>query len=85
MTIANFNIWIIFGVVAAILLIVFWRSRNAVWGGLIIGTIIGFMIALFDFKENGFVWYIVGKGAILGTILGFIADLLGRMSDFIKK
>jgi len=85
MTIVNFDIWTILGIITVILLIVFWQSRNAVWGGLIIGIIVGFVVTFFISREDGFDWFIIGKGAILGTILGFIADLLGRVSDFIKN
>lgn len=42
------DIWIILGVVAAILLAIYFRSRNAVWGGLTGGIIIGFMIVIFS-------------------------------------
>ncbi len=78
--------WIILGIIAAILLIVFWGRRNAIWGGLTLGIIIGLIVAVFSvFKGSGFDGYIVGKGAILGTIIGFIAQSLGRVSDLIKK
>lgn len=80
------TIWKILGIITAVLLIVFCRRRSAVWGGLTLGVIIGFIVAIFFvFKGSGFNWYIIGKGAIAGTILGFIAELLGMASDFIKK
>jgi len=76
------NIWIILGIFSAILLVVYFkRGRNALWGGLTAGTIIGFIIALF----SGFNWYIVGKGAILGTLIGFAAELLGILSDCLRR
>lgn len=73
----NFSIWIILGIVTVILLMFFWRTRNAVWGGFTIGIIIGLIVALF----SGFDWYMVVKGAISGTIVGFGAELLGKFSD----
>ncbi|MDP1845946.1 MAG: hypothetical protein Q8L09_04345 [Candidatus Moranbacteria bacterium] len=83
---SNVNIWIIFGVVAVVLLIVFWRKRNAVWGGLTAGIIIGIIVAIFYlFKGNKFDWFLIGKGAIVGAILGFIAELLGKISDHIRR
>jgi len=83
---ANLNIWIILGIIAIILLIIYWRSRNAVWGGLTIGIILGLIIAIFYlFRGHGFSWYIIGKGATIGTIVGFGAELLGKISDFIRK
>lgn len=82
----NFNAWTIFGAVAVVLLIIFWRRRNAVWGGLAIGITIGIIVALFYLlKGNKFDWFILGKGAIVGVILGFIAELLGKISDKIRK
>lgn len=78
--------WIMLGIITAILLIVFWGRRNAIWGGLTLGIIIGLIVAIFFiFKGSGFDVYIVGKGAILGTIVGSIAQLLGKISDLIKK
>lgn len=83
---AYINIWTILGVITIVLLIIFRRKRNAVWGGLTIGAVIGVIIAIiYLFKGSGFNWSIVGKGAVLGTIAGFIAELLGIISDFIKK
>jgi len=70
--------WIILGIVSVILLIVFWRNKNAVWGGLTLGFIVGLIIALtYLFKGNGFSYMILIKGAILGVIAGSIAELLG--------
>jgi len=86
-TMTNLDIWKILGIITVVLLVVFFRHvQNAVWGGLTIGIIIGFLVAIFFvFKGNGFDWSIIIKGAILGTLTGFIAELLGRVSDFIKK
>jgi len=82
----NLNIWYILGIIAVVLLIIYWPKRSAVWGGLTIGIIIGFIVAIFYLsKETGFNWFIVGKSAILGTLAGFIAELLGIISDFIRK
>ena len=82
----NIDIWKILGITTIILLIFFWRPRNAVWGGFTLGAIIGFIIAIFFvFRGLGFNWYIIGKGAISGTILGIFAELLGMVSNFIKK
>lgn len=75
------NIWTILGVISAVLLIVYWGNRNAVWGGLTIGIIIGLAISLF----SGFDLSVVGKGAVVGTMLGFVAELLGKISDKIRN
>ena len=82
----NPNAWIILGIVTIVLLIVFWRKRNAVWGSLTIGIIVGFIITIVSvFKGSSFDWYVIGKGAILGAIIGFIAELLGMVGDYIKR
>lgn len=79
-------IWKILGIIIIILLVIYWGRRNAVWGGFTIGIIIGFIIAIFFlFEGSGFDWYIIGKGAISGALLGFAAELLGKVSDFIKR
>tara|TARA_Y100000310_G_scaffold265922_1_gene277186 strand:+ start:87 stop:353 length:267 start_codon:yes stop_codon:yes gene_type:complete len=83
---ASFGIWTILGIISAVLLIIFFENRNAVWGGLTLGAIIGLIITLFFvFGGSGFDWSIIGKGMILGTLFGFVAELLGKTSDFIKK
>ncbi len=82
----NIGIWKILGIIAIILLITYWRSRNAVWGGLTIGVILGLIVAIFYlFVGHGFSWSIIGKSATLGTMIGFGAELLGKISDFIRK
>jgi len=78
-------LWPILVIITIILLIVFWRTRNAIRGGLMLGIIVGFVISTFYlFKGNGFNWFTIAKGAIIGAPLGFIAELLGKVSDFIK-
>ena len=82
----TYNIWVILGIIAVVLLIAFRQKQNAVWGGLTIGIIVGFIIALvFVFRGSGFDWLIIGKSAIIGTLLGFMAELLGKLSDLIKR
>ena len=79
-------IWTILGIIAIILLIIYWQSRNAVWGGLMVGIILGLIIAIFYlFNGHGFSWYIIGRGVIIGIMVGFSAELLGKISNFIKK
>jgi hypothetical protein len=79
-------IWYILGIIAIVSLIVNWRKRGAVWGGLTIGIFIGSIVSLFNvFKGNGFSWIIIGKGAALGTIAGLLAELLGKAGDHFKR
>lgn len=82
----NSTIWMILGVASLILLAFYWNRRNAVWGGLTIGIIIGFIVAIFSvFKGSEFHWYTISKIAIVGVMLGFAAELLGMLSDYLKK
>ena len=72
----NFDVWTILTIITIILLMAFWQERNAIWGGLTLGIVIGVIIVIFfAFKGNEFDWYIIGKSAIVGTWLGFIAEL----------
>lgn len=82
----NLDIWKIFGIIIIVLLIIYWRKRNAVWGGLTMGIILGLAVTIFYFfKGNSFSWFFIAKGAILGTMIGFVAELLGKASDFFRK
>ena len=80
------NIWIFSGILAAILLVIFWKGRNAVWGGLTLGIIIGILIAVFfAIKGKGFNFYTIGKTVIIGILVGFLAELLGKISDYLRR
>ena len=74
-------LWTSLGIVTLILLIAYRGKRNAVWGGFTIGIIVGLVIALF----SGFDWWIVGKSVIIGTLVGFGAELLGKLSDKMRR
>ncbi|MDP3729687.1 MAG: hypothetical protein Q8R26_02985 [bacterium] len=78
--------WIVFSIIAGILLFLYWHTKNAVWGGLTIGLIIGLLFLFYSFFNGSVLnWYVVGKGAIIGTLVGFGAELLGKFSDFLKN
>lgn len=82
----NSTIWIILAVVAAILLIIYFRSKNAVWGGLTYGIIIGAIVAIvLGVMGKGFQWLMIGKIAIVGVILGFLAELLPKIPRLLGK
>ncbi|EKD86568.1 MAG: hypothetical protein ACD_37C00234G0007 [uncultured bacterium] len=70
-------IWIVLGVIAIILLVIYWRGKNAIWGGLTIGIIIGLLISILP----EFNWSVVWKSAILGIFVGFGAESLGKIFD----
>ncbi len=82
----NTTIWIILAVLAIILLISYFRSRNAVWGGFSIGVIIGIVVAIvFALIGKGFQWPIIGKVAVVGTFLGFLSELLPKIPGLLGK
>lgn len=74
--------WKILVIIAVILLVIsFFRRRNAIWGGATIGLITGLIVAIFQ-KFN---WSIVWKVFTIGVLIGAVADLLGLFSEFLKK
>lgn len=74
------TIWWILAAVAAILLaIYFFNGRNAIWGGMTSGLLIGAAVAAFFMvRGDGFDLSLIGKGAVVGTLVGFVAELIGR-------
>ena len=64
-----------------VLLVFYWNRGSPVWGGFTIGAIVGLMFALI----SGFQWNLVLDWAALGTWMGFAAELLGKLSGFIKR
>lgn len=79
--------WIFLGVPSIILLVIYSRkNKNAVWGGLTIGILVGLVLAIIGLiKGNGFNWFIIIKVAIMTTLLGFITELLGILGDLLKR
>jgi hypothetical protein len=76
-------IWTILTIVALILLVLYAikKGRNAVWGGLTLGIIVGVLWKLIG-RTN---WHVVIKVADVGILLGFGAELLGMLSDRLKS
>lgn len=71
---------VIMAIVAGVLLIVFWRGRNAVWGGATIGAIVGLILAFV--KDS---WSLLALSFAIGTFVGLCAEGLGRLSDRLKR
>ncbi len=78
--------WLAGAVATVILLIVYWKSKNAVWGGLSYGIVFGLIwaigTALFG---DGFNFSYVGKAIVVGVIIGFLAEMLGKFSKSKKS
>lgn len=73
--------WTILEILTVILLIAYRHNRNAVWGGLTIGVIVGFIVAIFSsFELTNII-----KVGVAGTLIGFVAELLGMLSDYLRK
>ena len=79
------DIEIVFGIIAVGLLIAYSQSKNAVWGGLTIGVILGFIVVAYQVISGiGFHWLIIVRCAMWGTLIGFISELLGKVSNLIS-
>ena len=77
--------WYVLGGIVAVLLLFFFRGRNAVWGGFTAGLVGGLGLAtFFVFRGEGFEWSILGKSAIIGTLVGFATELLGKLGNRLK-
>ena len=77
--------WLVLAAVATIALLFFWRGPNAVWGGLALGAVVGFVVALvLALRGHGLAWVIVAKGVVVGVLLGTLAEIVGRLSNRAK-
>ena len=55
----------------------FSKAKNAVWGGLSIGVVVGIILGLvYVFKGSGFNWKLFKKALIVGVLLGGFAELI---------
>jgi hypothetical protein len=69
-------IWWILLIVSAIALLAHWGSRNAVWGTVTLGTIIGVVVAIY---KPGFDWWVVGKAFVFATLIGVVIEWIPRL------
>jgi len=69
--------WIILACINAVFLLMFFGGRNAVWGGLKMGAIIGALVAggFAIFGESGFLWPTVVKWAICLSLWGAVTEI----------
>lgn len=70
-------IWNVLTVFSLILLAIYWRSKNAVWGSFTVGLIIGVLWKFLGSTD----WYFVIKVGVIAIFLGFGAELLGMISN----
>lgn len=71
---------IIMAIVAGILLAVFWRGRNAVWGGATIGAIVGLILALV--RHN---WGLLALSFAIGTFVGLGIEGIWRLGQRVRN
>ena len=73
--------WTILSILALGSLILFWRGRNAVWGGLAFGVVGGVVAATVYFLRGmGFLWPTIGKWIVISTLVGLMTELLGKLA-----
>lgn len=73
--------WIPLIIVAVILLVIFWRGPNAIWGGITFGLIIGLIVAIINsFLGKGFHWSTIGKVTIICVLIGGFFEIIGKLS-----
>lgn len=69
-------IWWILTAAAAVVLLAYWGSRNAVWGTATFAALVGVVIAVI---RPGFDWGTVGKAFVIGTFIGLAFEWLPRI------
>ena len=57
----NIGVWGVLGIISIIFLISYWKTKNAVWGGLFLGAFIGLIVFL---VIDDFGWLTIIKGSI---------------------
>lgn len=69
--------WILLGLAVLILLLNF-RTKNAIWGAATFGLFIGLVVAIF---RRGFDWWTVGKAVVIATFIGAALQWSARWSE----
>ncbi|SHG89476.1 hypothetical protein [Flavobacterium johnsoniae] len=86
MDVYSLSFWKILGMISLIGLIIFWKKRNAVWGGFTLGLIVGVIVSFVNFTiGKSFQFKIIGKGIIIGILFGIIVEFLGMISKKISS
>ncbi len=76
-------IWIILISIGIILaLVYFGRGKNAIWGGITFGLILGIVLAII---KPGFSWETVLKTVVLSEIITFSFEMLGVLVNKLKN
>lgn len=77
--------WTGLGIIAIVILLLYWRGPNPVWGVATAGALIGVVVALFA----GFRWYIVWRAIVVATIVGIVLEgvnlLVNKLAAYLHK
>ena len=77
--------WPIFAALSIVLLLLYWKNKNLVWGGMILGIILGITLTVVSLRnDTEFDLFLIGKFAIYGTFTGFAFELIGKILDFFR-
>jgi len=76
------DIWTILGIAAIICLIIsFFIGKNAIWGGLTMGIIVGLIVAIiYWIAGNGFNWELLKKILTVAILAGAFFEVVERLS-----
>jgi len=79
--------WTILGIIAILcLLISFFIGKNAIWGGLTLGIIVGLMVGIISWIiGSGFNWTLLRKILIVAVLAGALFEIVGRLSKQSRK
>lgn len=69
--------WILLGIAVLILLMNF-RTKNAIWGTATLGLLIGLIVAVI---RPGFDWWTVGKAVVIATFIGAALQWSARWTE----
>jgi hypothetical protein len=77
--------WPIFAALSIILLLLYRNNKNLVWGGMILGMVLGMALTIVSLRnDNEFVLFLIGKFIIYGTFTGFAFELIRKILDFFR-
>ena len=69
--------WILVGIAVLILLLNF-RTKNAIWGTATLGLLIGLIVTVI---RPGFDWWTVGKAVVIATFIGAALQWSARWTE----
>jgi hypothetical protein len=76
------DLWNILGIIAIICLLAsFSIGKNAIWGTLTVGAILGLIVCLII----GFKWELYKKILIVSVFVGVVFEVVGRLANHLAK